>query len=213
MTPRCCSTVPSVGEGHIVSLPGHYVYSNDSSTQVLYQTHPTQQDASWYGLLPLSVRICPFWVDKMSCSGRHPVSAPLPRRQRPRARQWRKPSAELPEHCWSLQWYSQACPQRIGSCHRVNPDNVSPQRRRCHLSTYWCSVACEKLAKGIRHPWLWHRFCSCGMTGHRLVALILYQQGRQKHAGERYHVGRRQGGDRRSPSGRKIQIMIGALCL
>jgi hypothetical protein len=41
-----CSTVPSVGEGHIVSLPGHYVYSNDSSRQVSYQTHPTQQDAS-----------------------------------------------------------------------------------------------------------------------------------------------------------------------
>jgi len=55
-----CSTVPSVGEGHIVSLPGHYVYSNDSSRQVLYQTQPTQQDAFWPGLLLLSVRVCPF---------------------------------------------------------------------------------------------------------------------------------------------------------
>ena len=42
----CWSTVPSIREGHIVSLSGYSVYSNDSLRQVLYQTHPTQQDTS-----------------------------------------------------------------------------------------------------------------------------------------------------------------------
>src|SRR5712691_7943571 len=52
---------------------------------------------------------------------------------------------------------------------------VSPQGRRCHLFSHSRGVACEKWAKRTRHPWPWHRFCSCGMAGHRLVALILCQ--------------------------------------